>query len=105
MPYYGAEKSTDEIRQILIDAYLNPDEDLLELADNLPNYYNDAEEIVIIEDEKNLEIDNILNLDEFAKTLEDIIEDSNVEGVEAPMEEIQEKNDDIIWIQLLKRMK
>jgi hypothetical protein len=37
------------------------------LTDDLPNYYNDMEEIVINEEE-NLEIDNILNLDEFAKT-------------------------------------
>jgi len=57
-------------------------------------------EEIVINEEENLEIDNILNLDEFAKTLENIIEDSNVEGgAEAPMEEVQEKNDNdiIIW--------
>ena len=68
LPYYGAEKSTEEIHQILIDAHLYPDEDLLELVDDLPDYY-DVEEIVINEEEE-LEMDNILNLDEFVNTLE-----------------------------------
>ena len=51
---------------------------LLELVDDLPDYYNYAEEIVINEEEE-LEIDNILNLNEFVNTLEDIIEDSVLE--------------------------
>ena len=75
---YGIGKSTEEIHQILVDAHLNPDEDLLELVDDLPDYYNDAEEIVINEEEE-LEIDNILNLNEFINTLEDIIEDNVLE--------------------------
>ncbi len=62
LPYYGAEKSIEEIH------HLYPDEDLLELVDDLPDYY-DAEEIVINEEEE-LEMDNILNLDEFVNTLE-----------------------------------
>ena len=99
LPYYGVEKSTEEIHQILVDAHLNPDEDLLELVDDLPDYYNDAEEIVINEEEE-LEIDNILNLNEFVNTLEDIIEDSVLEEMsdeaEVLIEEIQEQ-DDIIW--------
>ena len=53
-------------------------EGLLELVDDLPDYYNDVEEIVINEEEE-LEIDNILNLNEFVNTLEDIIEDSILE--------------------------
>ena len=48
------------------------------MVDDLPDYYNDAEEIVINEEEE-LEIDNILNLNEFVNTLEDIIEDSVLE--------------------------
>jgi len=49
-----------------------------------------------------LELNKILNLDEFANTLEDIIEDSNLEEdnneAENLAEEIQEENnDDIIW--------
>ena len=74
-------------------------EGLLELVDDLPDYYNDVEEIVINEEEE-LEIDNILNLNEFVNTLEDIIEDSVLEEMsdeaEVLIEEIQEQ-DDIIW--------
>ncbi|RGB40501.1 hypothetical protein C1646_753223 [Rhizophagus diaphanus] len=69
------EKSTEEIHQILTDAYLNSDQELLELEDNLLDYYNNVEEIVIIEEEE-LDIDNVLNLDVFVDTLGDIIEDS-----------------------------
>ena len=74
-------------------------EGLLELVDDLSDYYNDAEEIVINEEEE-LEIDNILNLNEFVNTLEDIIEDSVLEEMsdeaEVLIEEIQEQYD-IIW--------
>ena len=100
LPYYGANKSTEEIHQILIDAHLNPDEELLELEDDLLDYYNDAEEMEIGEEEK-LEIDNILNLDEFVNTLGDVIEDSNLEEkndeAEVLMEETQENNNSNIW--------
>jgi uncharacterized Ntn-hydrolase superfamily protein len=100
LPYFGGEKSTEEIHQILIDAHLYPDEDLLELVEDLPDYYDDEDEIVINEEEE-LEMDKILNLNEFVNTLEDIIEDSNLEEdeeAEVPMEGVQEKdNDDIIW--------
>ncbi|CAG8628466.1 16073_t:CDS:2 [Rhizophagus irregularis] len=100
LPYYGIEKSTEEIHQILIDAHLNPDQDLLELEDELLDYYNNEEEIVIGEEEE-LNIDNILDLDAFVDTLGDIIEDSidSVEDeiqdnrVDVPMNE----NDDIEW--------
>ena len=71
-------------------------EGLLELVDDLPDYYNDVEEIVINEEEE-LEIDNILNLNEFVNTLEDIIEDSVLEEMsdeaEVLIEEIQEQDD------------
>src|SRR5436305_12382828 len=101
LSYYGARKSVDEIHQILIDAYLNSDEDLLELADDFPEYYNNEEEIVIREEEE-LNLDKILNLNEFVNTLEDIIEDSLEEEnneEEVPMEEIQESENenDIVW--------
>ena len=101
LPYYGAGKSVNEIHQILIDAHLNPDEDLLELADDFPEYYNNEEEIVIREEEE-LNLDKILNLNEFVNTLEDIIEDSLEEEnneEEVPMEEIQESENenDIVW--------
>jgi hypothetical protein len=64
---------------------------------------NNNEEVIVIHEEEELEIDKILNLDEFVNTLEDIIEDSLEEEnneTEVPMaEEIQEnENDnDIVW--------
>jgi hypothetical protein len=101
LPYYGTEKSTEEIHQILTDAHLNPDQDLLELEDDLLDYYNNEEEIVIGEEEE-LYIDNALNLDAFVDTLGDIIEDSIEEEiqdndrVDVPMNENNE-NDEIEW--------
>ncbi|CAB4413287.1 unnamed protein product [Rhizophagus irregularis] len=104
LPYYGTEKSTEEIHQILTDAHLNPDQDLLELEDDLLDYYNNEEEIVIGEEEE-LDIDNILNLDAFVGTLGDIIEDSidsigeeiqDNDRVDVPMNGNNE-NDDIEW--------
>ncbi len=101
LPYYSVEKSAEEIHQIFIDAHLNPDQDLLELEDDLPDYYNEEEEIVIGEEEE-LDLDKILNLDAFINTLEDIIEDSidSIEEenneVEEPMNE-NENNNDIEW--------
>ena len=75
LPYYSIGKSTEEIHEILVNEYLNPDEELLELVDDLPNYYNNVKEEVIIDEEDELEIDNILNLDAFVDSLEEIIED------------------------------
>jgi flagellar biosynthesis chaperone FliJ len=96
LPYYGTEKSTEEIHQILTDAHLNPDQDLLELEDDLLDYYNN--EIVI---SKEVDIDNVLNLDAFVDTLGDIIEDSidsieeeiqNNDKVDVPMNENDEND-------------
>ncbi|GBB95512.1 hypothetical protein RclHR1_02550024 [Rhizophagus clarus] len=103
LSYYGIEKSTEEIHQILVDAHLNLDQDLLELEDNLLNYYDNKEEI-IIEEEKELNIDKILNLNAFIGTLGDIIEDSidsieegaqNNNRVDIPTDE--NENHDIEW--------
>src|SRR4051812_37300070 len=102
LPYYSIEKSTDEIHQILIDAHLNPDQDLLELEDDLLDYYTNEEEIVIGEKEE-LGIDNILNLDVFVDTLGDIIEDS-IDSIEEEIQDndsvnisMDENEDDIEW--------
>ena len=100
LPYYGIEKSTEEIHQILVDAHLNPDQDLLKLEDDPLYYYNNEEEIEVGEEEE-LGIDNILNLDAFVDTLDDTIEDS----IDSMEEEVQENNrvdvpineDDIEW--------
>jgi len=98
LPYYSVGKSADEIHNILIDVHLNPDEDLLELVDDLHDYYNDAEETIINEEEE-LELDKILNLDEFVNSLEDIIEDSNLEdnNKSEDLTEENQNNNDIIW--------
>jgi hypothetical protein len=87
LPYYSIEKSTEEIHQILVDAYLNPDQDLLELEDDLLDYYDNEEEMVI-EEEEELDVDKNLNLDAFIDTLGDIIEDS-IDSIE---EEVQDNN-------------
>jgi len=101
LPYYSVEKS-EVVYQIFVDSHLNPDQDLLELEDDLPNYYNSEEEIVIGEEEE-LDLDKILNLDAFI-TLEDVIEDSiDVEGgnneVGEPTGENENNNEinDIEW--------
>jgi hypothetical protein len=92
LPYYSVEKSAEEIHQIFIDAHLNPDQDLLdELEDDLhDNYYDDNE--TVIGEEEELNLDNILNLDAFINTLENIIEDS-VDSVEGENSEAGENSE------------
>ena len=75
LPYYGVGKSTEEIREILIDAHLNPDEDLLELEDDSPDN-NSSTEVGVISEEGELIINNIVNLDALTNTLGELIEDS-----------------------------
>jgi hypothetical protein len=87
LPYYSIEKFTEEIHQILVDVHLNSDQDLLELEDDLLDYYDNEEEMVI--EEEGLDIDKILNLDAFIDTLGDIIEDSIIDSIE---EEVQDNN-------------
>jgi uridine kinase len=89
LPYYSIEKFTEEIYQILVDVYLNPNQDLLKLEDDLLDYYDNEEEMVIEEEEEEeLDVDKILNLDMFIGTLEDIIENS-IDSIE---EEVQNNN-------------
>jgi hypothetical protein len=102
LPYYSIGKSAEEVHEILVNAHLNPDEELFELIDDLPSYYNNVEGEVLINEEEELEIDNILNLDAFVNTLEDIIEDSyySSEGSdnETQQTDTTENNDnDIEW--------
>ncbi|GBB97613.1 hypothetical protein RclHR1_30120002 [Rhizophagus clarus] len=102
LPYYSIGKSAEEVHEILIDAHLNPDDELFELIDDLPRYYNNVEEEVIGREEEELEIDNILNLDVFVNTLEDIIKDSHDNLEESDNETQQtdttENNDnDVEW--------
>jgi len=74
LPYYGIGKTNEEIYDILIDAHLNLDDDLIEFMDD-NNSINDTEGF---NEEDNLIISDVLNLDvnEFIKNLDKIIEDS-----------------------------
>ena len=72
--HYSVEKTTDEIYEILVNAHLNPDEDLIEIM----------EEGIEVDDveanssgEEELIISNFLNLDasSFIDNLGEIIED------------------------------
>ncbi|RIA86677.1 hypothetical protein C1645_828903 [Glomus cerebriforme] len=87
---YG--KSSEEIHNIVIDAHLNPNDDLIEFIDNTHN--NNNTELTFDEDDI-LIINNVLNLDteEFIKSLDRIIEDSennmeekyvNIQNIEEP---------------------
>ena len=101
LPYYSIGKSAEEVHEILVNAHLNPDEDLLELIDDLPSYYNNVEEEVIGEEEE-LGIDSILNLDAFVNTLEDIIEDTHDSSSDNETQIMQqddttENDNDIEW--------
>jgi hypothetical protein len=89
LPYYGVNKSNEEIHQILIDAHLDPDDDLLEIMDDFDDYYDNEKETTIGKEDA-LSIDNILNLDAFV----------NREENEVPMqenEEIQGNENDVEW--------
>ncbi|RGB40236.1 hypothetical protein C1646_753611 [Rhizophagus diaphanus] len=87
LPHCSVEKSAVEIHQIFVDAHLNPDQDHLEIEDDLPNYYINEEEIVIDEEEELIWID--FELDAFINNLEDIIEDS-IDGIENENDEVEE---------------
>jgi hypothetical protein len=81
LPYYGAGKTVDEIYDILIDANLNPDEELIDFSDNVQDI--DEEIIPFDKEEDDLIIDNVLNLDTFIENLDEIIEDNIDEEVYA----------------------
>ncbi|RGB22365.1 hypothetical protein C1646_822580 [Rhizophagus diaphanus] len=101
------EKSTIDDWRTFITRFednLSRTEHLLELEDDLLDYYNNEEEIVISKEEE-LDIDNVLNLDAFIDTLGDIIKDSidsigeeiqDNDRVDVPMNGNNE-NDDIEW--------
>ncbi|RGB32134.1 hypothetical protein C1646_763258 [Rhizophagus diaphanus] len=74
LAYYGIGKTNEEIRNILVDAHLNPDDDLIEVIDD--DYDIEAR---IFDEEDDLIISRELNLDAnaFIKDLDEIIEDSD----------------------------
>ena len=96
LPYYGVGKTSEEIHNILVDAHLNPDEDLIEFIDD----DNDTEIRSIFDEEDSLKISDVLNLDaeEFIKDLDEIIEDS-LEEIDDDIQDILEPEvtSDIDW--------
>ncbi|RGB40214.1 hypothetical protein C1646_664019 [Rhizophagus diaphanus] len=93
------ERSAEKIHQIFVDAHLNSDQDLLELEDDLPDYYINEE--IVIDEKEELDLDKGLNLDTFIiNNLEDIIEDS-IDNIESNNDEVEESMDenenDIEW--------
>uniref|UniRef100_U9SRZ1 Uncharacterized protein n=1 Tax=Rhizophagus irregularis (strain DAOM 181602 / DAOM 197198 / MUCL 43194) TaxID=747089 RepID=U9SRZ1_RHIID len=77
-----SQKTNEEIRNILVDAHLNPDDDLIEVIDD--DYEFDDIEARIFDKEDDLIISKELNLDAnaFIKDLDEIIEDSDNIGME-----------------------
>ena len=101
LPYYGVEKTTDEIYEILVNAHLNPDEDLIEIMEE--GIEVDDTEANSSGEEDELIISNFLNLDasSFIDNLDEIIEDSLFEYSEEEVQDVQvdenEKEIDIEW--------
>ncbi|RIA92115.1 hypothetical protein C1645_821092 [Glomus cerebriforme] len=100
LPYFSIGKSNEEIRDIVIDTHLIPDDDLIEFMDD--THDNNNTELTFDEDDT-LMINNVLNLDaeEFIKSLDRIIEDSennmeeeyvNIQNIEEP-----ENGSDVDW--------
>jgi hypothetical protein len=101
LPYFSIGKSSEEIRDIIIDAHLNPSDDLIEIMDDT-SYDTDNTEVA--DEEDNLVISEVLNLDaeEFIVSLDEIIEDSeNMEAEntqnENESEESEESETEIDW--------
>ncbi|GET04509.1 hypothetical protein GLOIN_2v1867436 [Rhizophagus clarus] len=74
LPYYNIEKSNEEVHDIIVDAHLNLDDDLIE---TMEEEYVDSNTRVLDENNE-LILNNVLNLDAevFINSLDEIIEDS-----------------------------
>lgn len=98
LPYYGIGKSSEEIRDIIIDAHLNPSDDLIEIMDDDHNISN----IDVNDEEDDLVISEVLNLNAevFIESLDEILEDSedleeediNIQSVNEPEESETDEN-------------
>lgn len=104
LPYYSIGKTSEEIRNILVDAHLNPDDSLIELIDDIDEIGD--MEINSFDENDDLVIGGILNLDAdaFIKNLDEIIDDSEDIDMEKEYDEqdIQdisgpENESDIEW--------
>ncbi|CAG8746771.1 4372_t:CDS:1, partial [Cetraspora pellucida] len=86
LPYYSIKKLDNEIYKILVDEYLNFDEDFIEIIEeDLDKNYNETyNKNNIFEEKNNLLINNIVNLNQFYnfKEIEDIMnEEYNNENI------------------------
>ena len=106
LSYYGIGKSSEEIRNIIIDAHLNLDNDLIEIMDDTDDIDDAHHNIEVTDEEDDLIISEILNLDVeiFIENLDELIEDSenNIEKEcdiqnNEPENESEEDENDIDW--------
>jgi hypothetical protein len=74
LPYYSIEKSSEEVHDIIIDTYLNLDDDLIKTIEK--EYIDNTE--VVFDKSNELLLNNVLDLDAevFIRNLDEIIEDS-----------------------------
>lgn len=69
LPYFGIEKTNNDVFEILVDEYLNEDED--DFVEITEVDLNESEENTNLSEETNLLLNNILNLDKFEDEFED----------------------------------
>ncbi|CAG8676521.1 4845_t:CDS:2, partial [Scutellospora calospora] len=69
LPYFEVEKTNSEVFEILIDEYLNLDED--DFVEITEVDLNESEENTNLSEESNLLLNNILNLDKFENEFEE----------------------------------
>ena len=69
LPYFGVKKTNTEVFEILIDEYLNLDEDDFVKITEVD--LNESEENTNLSEESNLLLNNILNLDKFENEFKD----------------------------------
>lgn len=98
LPYYSIGKSSEEMHDIIVDAYLNLDDDLIE---TMEEYIDNTEGVFDVSDE--LILSSVLNLDAdvFIKNLDEIIEDSEnsmeEEYVDIQNADEMQNENDIDW--------
>ena len=92
LPYYSIGKSSEEVCDVIIDAHLNLDNDLIEIIDNV----YDIDNTKINDEEEDLVISKVLNLDAevFIESLDEVIEDSeileeDIQSVDEPENEVE----------------
>ena len=92
LPYYSIGKSSEEVCDVIIDAHLNLDDDLIEIIDNV----YDIDNTKINDEEEDLVISKVLNLDAevFIESLDEVIEDSeileeDIQSVNEPENEVE----------------